>query len=586
MHNYFTLLFVYKKIWNLISSTKKKLFSLYIFFSIFSLIVDIISILLLTSIINYALLGKIKILEYLNEYINITGYSYKNIFLVLSFLFLFLIVISSILKFLLVLINSKISYGIIHEFNTLIFNKLAYLNLLGNSKININSSISNLSKVEEITNMIIANLYGVSSLIIASGILITLFLVDFKVLLLSSVFFFTVYFILSKISERVLLFNSKSISQNINFRTEVLSTLLNSIRNVILDRIQIFFIKNYKNYDLSISRSRISNALIASVPSLVFINIIFAIFVVFIVNSVIFEKNLLEDIAKLSGIAFGAQKLIPLLNNIYGAISKNRSSYYSVTSVLRFIYIIRTKKPNYFPSKTINKKKTKELKFNENFLLRKITFGYSNDNIILNNLNFFIKKNERILILGQSGSGKSTLIDIITGLIKVKSGYLKVDNFTIDERNLHIFQNYISLVPQEVFLAETSFLKNISLGNSLKDIDIKKAKFCAKIAEIDRFISKTKHGYNTIVSYNGSNLSGGQKQRIGIARALYKGAEILIFDESTSAIDDKTEKKIFNNFKRILKNKTIIFVSHKKKNIKYFNKVYNLSNGKLKKKIF
>jgi ABC-type bacteriocin/lantibiotic exporter with double-glycine peptidase domain len=252
---------------------------------------------------------------------------------------------------------------------------------------------------------------------------------------------------------------------------------------------------------------------------------------------------------------------------------------------LRFIYSIKSKKPNYLPGKIISKKNINELKFNKNFLLRKITFGYSVDNIILNNLNFFIKKNEKILILGQSGSGKSTLIDIITGLIKAKNGYLKVDNFIINERNLHLFQNYVSLVPQEVFLAETSFLKNISLGNSLKDIDIKKVRFCAKIAEIDSFISKTKHGYNTIVSYNGSNLSGGQKQRIGIARALYKGADILIFDESTSAIDDKTEEKIFNNFKIILKNKTIIFVSHKKKNIKYFDKVYNLSNGKLKRKI-
>jgi ABC-type bacteriocin/lantibiotic exporter with double-glycine peptidase domain len=189
-----------------------------------------------------------------------------------------------------------------------------------------------------------------------------------------------------------------------------------------------------------------------------------------------------------------------------------------------------------------------------------------------------------VLIQGESGAGKTTLIEVISGLLLPTRGGLKVDNQKVDKKNLHLFQENISFVPQEIFLAEQSFLKNIVIGSSLEDIDLKKIKLCSKIAEIDKFINNTKNKYNTLVSYNGANLSAGQKQRIGIARGLYKNSSILIFDESTSALDEKTETKIFANIKKFLKDQIVIFVSHNKKNISHFNKILVLDNGKLKKK--
>ena len=141
------------------------------------------------------------------------------------------------------------------------------------------------------------------------------------------------------------------------------------------------------------------------------------------------------------------------------------------------------------------------------------------------------------------------------------------------------YQKNISLIPQDIFIAEQSFSQNIALG--LNDIEIKRVQLCAKIAEIDKFIKSNVKQYNSVISHNGSNLSGGQKQRIGIARGLYKDSNIIIFDESTNSLDEKTEKKIFKNFDKYLKTKIIIAISHDKKNINFFNKIFTIVNGKL-----
>ena len=126
-------------------------------------------------------------------------------------------------------------------------------------------------------------------------------------------------------------------------------------------------------------------------------------------------------------------------------------------------------------------------------------------------------------------------------------------------------------------------LKNITNSNKNSDINLKHLQKCCEVAEIASFVKKHKNKYKMYISHNGSNLSGGQKQRIAIARALYKDADILIFDETTSEIDVKIEEKILDNFSKYALKKTIIFVTHKVRKMNFFNKKFILINNKLKK---
>jgi ATP-binding cassette, subfamily B, bacterial PglK len=574
---------IYINIWNLFRDTKKKLFFFFLAISLTISLLEITSIVMFMNIVNFASAGDLPILSKFEDIINLDKFLIKDLFYIISGLFLLIILLLIFLKFVENEVNCKISFGTIYDFNNLIFNKLAFLNFLDHKKININQSISNLTKVNDIITVLIAILSGISSIITAIAIIILLLFIDLQLVLVCLVVISSVYFVLTSFTKRKLFINSQIISKNINLKTNNLSLLMGSLRNIILDKLQNFFVKNFSDAEISIKNARTSNAVISFIPSMIFINLILFIFVAIVVIHIFLGLNLIDNISKYAALAFGAQKLIPLFNKIYLAISRSRANHHGIFSVLTFIKTLKNQKePKKFFYKSSDKTK---IIVKKNLILNNIKFRYPESSLILNNLDLKAKIGDKILIQGDSGAGKTTLIDIITGLITANSGNLKIDGKKINKKNLDQYQKNISLIPQDIFIAEQSFTQNIALGFSKKDIDLKKVQWCAKMAEINQFIINTKNKYNSIISHNGSNLSGGQKQRIGIARGLYKDSDILVFDESTNSLDEKTEKKIFKNFNKYLKNKIVIFISHDKKNIRFFNKIFVLMNGKLKKSI-
>ena len=191
-----------------------------------------------------------------------------------------------------------------------------------------------------------------------------------------------------------------------------------------------------------------------------------------------------------------------------------------------------------------------------------------------------VAEGEYACIIGETGSGKSTLLNIILGLLNPDKGgiYYKNNNINLDIRSWH---QDISLVSQDPYLLEESIAKNISFELQEEKIDYKKLEKAIEISEIKDLISSLENGIHTKVNALSSNFSGGEKQRIAIARAIYRDTPILLLDEFTNAIDDKTEKLILSNIKK-LKNKTLIMISHKKNTIDYCDKVLQLQSGILK----
>ena len=199
---------------------------------------------------------------------------------------------------------------------------------------------------------------------------------------------------------------------------------------------------------------------------------------------------------------------------------------------------------------------------------------------ILNKFNFEINKGEKIAIKGQTGSGKSTLVNIVSGLLNPSEGKIYIDGALINHDNLKNWQKNVAIVPQTVFLNDGSVLENIAIALDRDTINFEKVKYSAKHAQIDSLIESLPNKYNEKVGERGVRLSGGQRQRLGIARALYRDANVIILDEPTNALDIETEKLVMDSITKLSEDITLIMISHSDSSLKYFDKIIDLDNHK------
>ena len=288
-----------------------------------------------------------------------------------------------------------------------------------------------------------------------------------------------------------------------------------------------------------------------------------------------------NTISYIGVIAYGSQKLIPSINNIYSSYSDIYYAQASLEKVLKTLY---------FPDKEeiekdVNLKAKKELEF-EKIEFKNLYFNFGkNQKNILDNIDLTICRGEKIGIIGSTGSGKSTFIDIIMGLLKPSEGEIIINGKNLygnsEEEFIYEWRSIISHVPQSIFITDNSIEENIALGTNRNSIDQRLLVESSKIAEIYDFIVNTKHKFRTQVGERGSRLSGGQKQRIGIARAIYKKPKILIFDEATSALDSHTENKIINNISKLSTNTTLIMIAHRTSTLRFCDQIYQIKNNKL-----
>jgi ABC-type bacteriocin/lantibiotic exporter with double-glycine peptidase domain len=213
------------------------------------------------------------------------------------------------------------------------------------------------------------------------------------------------------------------------------------------------------------------------------------------------------------------------------------------------------------------------VKIKSNIKFHNVSFSYDKKNIILNNVNLIFKKNYITCLYGNSGCGKTTLVRLIAGLVKPNvSGKIMIDK-KFEYKDLSLDISYVS---QNFFIMNDTLAKNIAFADN-KKIDFNKIDQIIKMLELDIVLKNKDISYQTIISEDASLFSGGQRQRIAIARALYKDSDILILDESTNALDLRTEARIINNLHSIKLNKIIIIISHRKEIKNLCDYTYNLS---------
>jgi ATP-binding cassette subfamily B protein len=222
------------------------------------------------------------------------------------------------------------------------------------------------------------------------------------------------------------------------------------------------------------------------------------------------------------------------------------------------------------------------LPFQRSIELRDLGFRYAPQAPqVLHELNLTIPRGGRVGFIGATGSGKSTLLDLIMGLLSPTGGQILIDGVPLEAATQRAWQHRIAHVPQSIYLADASIAENIAFGLPPDRIDADRVRQAAQQAQIAEYVEALPQQYRTHVGERGVRLSGGQRQRIGIARALYKQAEVIIFDEATSALDNATERAVMDAIDGLRDGLTILMIAHRLTTLQRCDRIYELQHGRI-----
>lgn len=278
-----------------------------------------------------------------------------------------------------------------------------------------------------------------------------------------------------------------------------------------------------------------------------------------------------EHMALVFGIfAVAAIRLIPSIRGIMSSWSTIRYNLYTIDTMSD------AKADNI----TLPTHEVERINFRSTIELRNISYTFSDAaEPTIENLSLTIKQGERIGIQGSSGIGKTTLFNLMLGLYSPTAGAIYVDGVKLDNSNLRKWQNSIGYVSQSVFITEGTIAENIAFGEQADNIDYSRISKAIEQSDLKEFIASLDKGANTRIGEQGSRLSGGQRQRIGIARALYKGCDILLFDEATSSLDNTSEQNINRAIERLSAENnalTIVVIAHRDSSLEYCDRIITL----------
>jgi ABC-type multidrug transport system fused ATPase/permease subunit len=514
--------------------------------------------------------------EYLKLIIREIGVTEPNqLLLLFSILFGFAVLVTGIMRLLLLWATTRLSFAIGTDISIKIYRRTLYQPYSVHCSRNSSEIINGIStKVNEVIyGALLPLLILVSSSFILLAILLLLLSINTIITLLSFTGFGLIYFLIIKFTYKKQLEDSKNIAIESENIIKLLQEGLGGIRDILIDGNQDTHCLIYKKANSKLRKSQGNNLFISQSPryGMEALGMILISLLAFIISKQ--ESGIANAIPILGAVALGAQRLLPALQQAYGAFSSIRGVRSSLIDTITLL--------NQSLSKETISTTDKALEFKQCINLKKVSFRYGvNDRFVLNEINLTIFKGECVGFIGISGSGKSTLLDIIMGLLTPSTGTIEVDNQVISNNNIRSWQKNIAHVPQTIFLADKSIEENIAFGVSYDKINKFNVHKAALNANISKTVDTLPKKYNTIVGERGVQLSGGQRQRIGIARALYKNADILILDEATSALDSETEQTVMNSIENLDKNLTVLIVAHRITTLKNCTKIVELdSNG-------
>ncbi len=425
-------------------------------------------------------------------------------------------------------------------------------------------------------NTLLPLLTAASSVLILVTIMAALIAIDPVVAVVTFGGFAAVYAVIMVLSRKRLTKNSQLISHESSQVVKALQEGLGGIRDVLIDGTQAVYCKIYRSADLPLRRAQANNQIITASPRFLIeaLGITLIAAVAYALTGR--EGGIAAAIPLLGALAIGAQRLLPVLQQLYGSWSSLRGGQASLDDILDLL------EPP-FPAYA-RELASEPITFTKSIKLNNISFRYTDHTPrALQGINLEIPKGARVGFMGTTGSGKSTLLDILMALLLPEKGSLSIDETAINKQNFRNWQSHIAHVPQSIFLADTTIAENIAFGVSADQIDYQRVEMAARQAQIAKTIESWEKGYDTYVGERGVRLSGGQRQRIGIARALYKRADVIVLDEATSALDNETEAAVMDAIDEIGNDITLLMVAHRLSTLKTCNVIYELEAGQVKR---
>jgi ABC-type bacteriocin/lantibiotic exporter with double-glycine peptidase domain len=563
-----------KKIFFFIKDYKKKVYLLFFLIATGSLL-ELVSIGILIPVMSYFLGDKFFNFENFN-FLKKEEYIYFLLFFIL-FIFIFKIIFFLYLNIyknnLLAIISSDLSKKLFS-----IYIRKDYSYHLKNSSPKL---IGNIDEILLVVNGTISAFINVV-IDLCIAILIVIFLLNIHpvvtiILLLSIVVVSLFYYLnvknyLKDLSEKKFYLRSSKI--------KFLQESFSGIREIKLFNNYEYAIDGFQNSNSGLLKIISKSLTFSSFPKLIFEFLIIFLFIILILFLLYFKKDF-SYIAFLLGIfLISSIRILPIVGRLL-------SNFQNMKLGKNGLYIMY----NEFKINESENKKNKlsvilsqyTIPFEKEVKFENVNFAYhENSQLILKEVSMSISRGDIIAIIGDSGAGKSTFLDLFCGLLKPTKGKILIDNKNL-LFNEKLWQSKISYISQSIFLNEGTILENVTFGQKTNFIDNILLEKVLTVSGLNNLITKLPLGIETYIGEKGLKLSGGQKQRIGIARALYRSSDIIIFDEATNALDLKNEQEVIESVKDYCKGKTLIFISHRKETLKYCNVQFKLENKEITK---
>lgn len=338
-----------------------------------------------------------------------------------------------------------------------------------------------------------------------------------------------------------------------------------------------YFLEKYNKNNIGYGRSMRYLRTLGDLPRLIFEALLMTSVLLVVGFMLVFGQNLETMIPILGLFAMAAVRLMPSMNRILSGLTSVR---YYTASVDR-VYQDLKEFADDSAEAELTVQRDKEISFDKEIELENVSFRYEGaEKLSLTNINLKIPKGSSVAFVGSSGAGKTTIIDVILGLLKPTGGSVKVDGVNIND-NSENWQRKIGYIPQPIYLSDDTIRRNVAFGLDDDKIDESQLLEVLEAAQLSEFIENLPAGLDTNVGENGVTISAGQRQRIGIARALYHNPEILVLDEATAALDNKTELEITKAIDALSHSKTILSIAHRLSTVKNFDCLYFMKNGEI-----
>jgi ATP-binding cassette subfamily B protein len=500
----------------------------------------------------------------------------QDVVLPITVSFVMLMFLSALFRSIVLYLGTRFSFALGSEISTACYR--AYLNkpyleiindhtseIINNIFININLIIY------QIINPVTIFFSGLSLIISLSLLML---IVNTTGTIAAFVFLAIFYIVIHFLGKK----RTKDNGVKINFESsrviKALQDGIGGIRDIIIDGTQKAFLDLHSSADLNLRKLQASNQFISAFPR-IGIETVTMILVAIAGYLISDNSDLALALPTLAIIVMAGQRLLPALQQCYVSVNSIDSSIQALCKINDLLIFDK--------NSSVALQKNTKLFFNNSILFKNIELQLGNPpRLILDRVNLEIRKGERIGLIGKTGSGKSTFVDVMMGLILPTNGSVEVDSTGLNSHNLKSWMLMVAHVPQSIFLTDASIKCNIAFGVPESEINIKRVVLAIERAQLTDFVHSLPEGINSIVGERGAFLSGGQRQRIGIARALYKNSQILIFDEATSALDGETEASIMECIYSLDPNLTVIVIAHRLSTLRSCSRIVEIESGRIK----